>query len=201
MSAYSTSSPSIAQTRWYLIRPPSLAWTWRNDTSCDSVAAYSFTGTLTSPNDTAPFQIARISYLRVAPTLDPVSRSGGQIVTCSAQPVGHRQHRGRAPGGHAKAEQPLQLRCGVRRSRLVVDGDRMPPVRVDHGQSTGAGAQRERLGEVVATVVERDLGVAVDVCEVVGEVVDPARRAHRRDVAPVGAEDEERADLIADAGR
>ena len=64
MSAYSTSSPSIAQTRWYLIRPPSLACTWRNETSCDSVAEYSFTGTLTSPNDTAPFQIARISYLR-----------------------------------------------------------------------------------------------------------------------------------------
>src|SRR4051812_49854672 len=64
MSAYATSSPSIEQTRWYLIRPPSLACTWRKETSCDSVAAYSFTGTLTSPNDTAPFQIARISYLR-----------------------------------------------------------------------------------------------------------------------------------------
>ena len=61
MSAYATSSPSIEQTRWYLIRPPSLACTWRNETSCDSVAAYSFTGTLTSPNDTAPFQIARMS--------------------------------------------------------------------------------------------------------------------------------------------
>src|SRR6478609_1916017 len=65
MSAYSTSSPSIEHTRWYLIRPPSLACTCRNDTSCDSVAEYSLTGTLTSPNDTAPFQIARISYLRV----------------------------------------------------------------------------------------------------------------------------------------
>src|SRR6476660_3609602 len=65
MSAYSTSSPSIEHTRWYLIRPPSLACTCRNDTSCDSVAEYSFTGTLTSPKDTAPFQIARISYLRV----------------------------------------------------------------------------------------------------------------------------------------
>ncbi len=63
MSAYATSSPSIEQTRWYLIRPPSLAWTWRNETSWDSVAAYSFTGTLTSPNDTAPFQIARMDNL------------------------------------------------------------------------------------------------------------------------------------------
>ena len=50
----------MEQTRWYLIRPPSLAWTCRNDTSWDSVAEYSFTGTLTSPNDTAPFQIARM---------------------------------------------------------------------------------------------------------------------------------------------
>src|SRR3954454_2204433 len=67
MSAYSTSSPSIEHTRWYLMRPPSVTCTWRNETSCDSVAAYSFTGTLTSPKDTAPFQIARISYLRVFP--------------------------------------------------------------------------------------------------------------------------------------
>src|SRR6187200_1363526 len=60
MSAYATSSPSMAQTRWYLIRPPSLACTWRNETSWLSVAEYSLTGTDTSPKDTAPFQIARI---------------------------------------------------------------------------------------------------------------------------------------------
>ena len=60
MSAYSTSSPSTLQTRWYLIRPPSLAWTWRNEMSLLSVAEYSFTGTLTRPNETAPFQIARM---------------------------------------------------------------------------------------------------------------------------------------------
>ena len=48
----------MLQTRWYLIRPPSLACTCRNEMSWLSVAAYSFTGTLTSPNDTAPFQIA-----------------------------------------------------------------------------------------------------------------------------------------------
>src|SRR3954449_571571 len=71
MSAYSTSSPSIEQTRWYLIRPPSLACTCRNDTSCDSVAAYSFTGTLTSPNETAPFQIARMPTLLLCPAPQP----------------------------------------------------------------------------------------------------------------------------------
>ena len=36
MSAYATSSPSIEQIRWYLIRPPSLACTCRNETSWDS---------------------------------------------------------------------------------------------------------------------------------------------------------------------
>src|SRR3954452_16098821 len=60
MSAYATSSPSMLQTRWYLNRPPSLACTCRKEMSWLSVAAYSFTGTLTSPKDTAPFQIARM---------------------------------------------------------------------------------------------------------------------------------------------
>src|SRR4051794_7478480 len=50
----------MLQTRWYLIRPPSLACTWRKEMSWLSVAAYSFTGTLTSPKDTAPFQMARM---------------------------------------------------------------------------------------------------------------------------------------------
>src|ERR1700750_2254534 len=50
----------MLQTRWYLIRPPSLACTCRNEMSWLSVAAYSFTGTLTRPNDTAPFQMARM---------------------------------------------------------------------------------------------------------------------------------------------
>ena len=68
MSAYATSSPSMEQTRWYLIRPPSLAWTCRNDTSWDSVAEYSFTGTLTSPKETAPFQIARMRLREISST-------------------------------------------------------------------------------------------------------------------------------------
>ena len=60
MSAYSTSCPSSEQVRLYLIRPPSAAWTWWNRMSWFVVAAYALTGTLTSPNDTAPLHIARI---------------------------------------------------------------------------------------------------------------------------------------------
>src|SRR3954469_17835821 len=99
MSAYSTSSPSIEQTRWYLILPPSLACTCRNETSWDSVAAYSFTGTLTSPKDTAPFQIARISYLRdhkvgpVSGLIGANARAEGvvrRVVTVRGPPAGPR---------------------------------------------------------------------------------------------------------------
>ena len=61
MSSYETSSPSIEQVRLYLIRPPSSRCTCRNCTSWFSVAEYSRTGTLTSPKETAPFQIARIA--------------------------------------------------------------------------------------------------------------------------------------------
>src|SRR4051812_18478047 len=61
MSPYSTSSPSIEQTRLYLTRPPSVAWTWWNRMSLSSVAEYSFTPMLTRPNDTAPRQIERMS--------------------------------------------------------------------------------------------------------------------------------------------
>src|SRR3954463_6454864 len=63
MSPYSTSSPSIEQTRYYLTRPPSVAWTWWNLMSLSSVAEYSFTPMLTRPNDTAPRQIDRMPPL------------------------------------------------------------------------------------------------------------------------------------------
>src|SRR3954467_5925682 len=63
MSLYSTSSPSIEQTRLYLTRPPSAAWTWLNRMSLSSVAEYSFTPMLTRPNDTAPRQIDRMPPL------------------------------------------------------------------------------------------------------------------------------------------
>ena len=60
MSAYSTSSPSIEQVRLYLMRPPSVEWTWWNRMSWFVVAEYSLIGTLTRPNDTAPLHIARM---------------------------------------------------------------------------------------------------------------------------------------------
>src|SRR3954464_15737848 len=63
MSEYSTGSPSMEQTRWYLIRPPSSACTWWNLTSWSSVAEYSFTPMLTRPKDTAPRQIDRMPPL------------------------------------------------------------------------------------------------------------------------------------------
>src|SRR3954454_23010996 len=74
MSPYSTSSPSIEQTRLYLTRPPSVAWTWWNRMSLSSVAEYSFTPILTRPNDTAPRQIDRMPPLpEPAPDPEPLA--------------------------------------------------------------------------------------------------------------------------------
>src|SRR3954453_13223966 len=74
MSPYSTSSPSIEQTRLYLTRPPSVAWTWWNRMSLSSVAEYSFTPMLTRPNDTAPRQIDRMPPLpEPAPDPEPLA--------------------------------------------------------------------------------------------------------------------------------
>src|SRR5215213_6666447 len=77
MSAYSTSSPSIEQTRLYLIRPPSLTCTWLNRMSLSSVAEYSFTPMLTRPKETAPRQIDRTPHLLLGgpPTPTVPSRS------------------------------------------------------------------------------------------------------------------------------
>src|SRR4051794_24051700 len=185
MSAYSTSSPSIEHTRWYLIRPPSVTCTWRNETSCDSVAAYSFTGTLTSPKDTAPFQMARISYLRVFSwDLASISEQWSER-TRSTQPVGYGAHRGGSSGGHSQGEQALEDRRRVRRARLVVDRDCMPAIRPYDGQPTGLRPPRQGLREVVTTIEERDLHVAFDIPEGAREVEHPARGAHRRHIAPV----------------
>src|SRR3954463_111812 len=60
MSEYGTSSPHFVQTRLNLMRPPSSRWTWWNETSPCSVAEYSFTGIVTSPNEIAPFQMLRM---------------------------------------------------------------------------------------------------------------------------------------------
>src|ERR1041384_7152090 len=93
MSAYATSSPSRLQIRWYLIRPPSLACTCRNEMSLFSVAEYSFTGTLTSPKETAPFQIARMGP--ALPLIGPGATSlcAHRVLTTSAeQPHSARRH-------------------------------------------------------------------------------------------------------------
>src|SRR3954462_4480323 len=42
------------------MRPPSLSCTWCSGTSWSSVAAYSFTGTLTRPKLREPFQMERM---------------------------------------------------------------------------------------------------------------------------------------------
>ncbi len=60
-SRYATSSPHTEQRRTIEMRPPSAACTWWKRTSFSSVAAYTFTGTLTSPNASEPFHIARIA--------------------------------------------------------------------------------------------------------------------------------------------
>src|SRR3954447_24569695 len=58
----------MEQTRWYLIRPPSVECTWWNRMSLSSVAEYSFTPMLTRPNDTAPRQIDRMLPLPTEPS-------------------------------------------------------------------------------------------------------------------------------------
>src|SRR4051794_38056634 len=201
MSACAAAPRWIGQSLWCWIGPPSLACTLRNETSCDSVAAYSFTGTLTSPKDTAPFQIARISYLRVFPASGPSISEQWSERTRSAQPVGHREHRGRSSRRDPQPEEPLEHRRRVRRTRLVVDDDRMPPIGPYDGQPTGRGTPGHRLGEVVTSVEERDLGVALDALEALGEVQHPPRGTHRRHVAPVRVLDQPGAHAVAGAGR
>src|SRR3712207_5598598 len=69
----------MEQTRWYLIRPPSVACTWWNRMSRSSVAEYSFTPMLTRPNDTAPRQIDRMPPLpEHGSRSSPADRSNGQ---------------------------------------------------------------------------------------------------------------------------
>src|SRR5690349_22548981 len=61
MSSYDTSSPQTWQVRLYRMRPPSVRCTWWKRMSFSSVAEKSLTAIDTRPNETAPFQIARIS--------------------------------------------------------------------------------------------------------------------------------------------
>src|SRR6266700_7849736 len=57
MCSKGTSSPHTAHTRWYLMRPWSLSWSWLNLRLFSSVAGYSPTGTVTRPKVMAPFHI------------------------------------------------------------------------------------------------------------------------------------------------
>src|SRR5215218_5817019 len=101
MSLYSTSSPSIEQTRLYLTRPPSVAWTWWKRMSLSSVAEYSFTPMLTRPNDTAPRQIDRMPPLPRAPETGPLAGPGpGQDHRIGAGGYPRQvDRRGSSPGG------------------------------------------------------------------------------------------------------
>ena len=83
MSAYSTSSPSTEQVRLYLMRPPSAACTWWNRMSWLDVAEYSLTGTLTSPNDTAPLHIARMPAPVLLARIATLSDSMAACSPCS----------------------------------------------------------------------------------------------------------------------
>src|SRR5215208_4124162 len=107
MSLYSTSSPSIEQTRLYLTRPPSVAWTWWNRMSLSSVAEYSFTPMLTRPNDTAPRQIDRMPPLPewapdAGPKTDPVPGQDRRI--CAG---GHPRQVGGRAASPGRIKDPL----------------------------------------------------------------------------------------------
>src|SRR4051812_34956194 len=101
MSLYSTSSPSMEQTRLYLTRPPSVAWTWWNRMSLSSVAEYSFTPMLTRPNDTAPRQIDRMSAPH--PSGAPESRAAAYDPEPGQDHRIGARSRPRQVGGHAES--------------------------------------------------------------------------------------------------
>src|SRR3712207_9564123 len=84
----------MEQVRWYLIRPPSVRCTWWNRMSFSSVAEYSLTAIDTRPNETAPFQIARIvaSYPREQP-LDQGLHHRDACVRCSCLPMVRSEER------------------------------------------------------------------------------------------------------------
>src|SRR6476659_1639078 len=123
MSEYSTSSPSMEQTRLYLTRPPSVACTWWNRMSLSSVAEYSFTPMLTRPNETAPRQIDRMSLSSTA--------TGSR----SQDRCGHPFWAGRRPCGLPRPSLPHLVLLG-RRHRTALDRV------VGELQDVGAGHHR-----------------------------------------------------------
>src|SRR4051812_16923620 len=114
MSLYSTSSPSIEQTRLYLTRPPSAACTWLNRMSLSSVAEYSFTPMLTRPNDTAPRQIDRMPPLPDGGP-DPVAGPRDAPVSGSRS----QDRSGRVPAAGPAARHVPRTEDGPPRPRLV----------------------------------------------------------------------------------
>src|SRR3954451_24475114 len=133
MSPYSTSSPSIEQTRLYLTRPPSGAWTWWNRMSLSSVAEYSFTPMLTRPKDTAPRQIDRMPPLpshgsRPSPRLmtgqDQQDR-GGQV-PAAGRPAAGLPRTGDALVGE-DGDTPLDVAPSRARTALPGSGGRDRP--------------------------------------------------------------------------
>src|SRR5207248_4507010 len=67
MCSHGTSCPSVEQTRFCWILPPSLSWSMWKRTSLGEVAEKSFTGTLTRPKLMEPLQMGRgITNLLVA---------------------------------------------------------------------------------------------------------------------------------------
>src|SRR5438034_7315236 len=57
MCSNGTSSPHTEHTRLYLMRPPSLSWSWLNRRLFSSVAGKTLIGIETRPNEMAPFHI------------------------------------------------------------------------------------------------------------------------------------------------
>src|SRR4051812_23521974 len=163
MSLYSTSSPSMEQTRLYLTRPPSVAWTWWNRMSLSSVAEYSFTPMLTRPNHTAPPQIDPMPPLPVrAPDPEPHDDPWpGQDRRIGAggypRQVGRRAaspgRRTRPAGEGTPSADPATLREDGRRpsfcpvGRVLVGGERAVLDGVVHElEDVGTGHHRHGQG-------------------------------------------------------
>src|SRR6476661_7385444 len=144
MSLYSTSSPSIEQTRLYLTRPPSVACTWWKRMSLSSVAEYSFTPMLTRPNDTAPRQIDRMPPLSERgplPGQSPGDRPGtGQDHRIGAPGFLREVERRATSLGRRSRSVPLLDALGLRGEAAVLHGV------VGELEDVGPGDHRHRQG-------------------------------------------------------
>src|SRR4051794_15261135 len=115
-SLYGPSLSSFEQNRRCSIFAPSSRWTSRKWTVFDSVAVWSFTGTLMSPKAMVPFQIDRapigVAY--------PVAPRSSRALEAHASGLEHAQHRDaeedRRHAEHLMAPEPL-VEDEVRRQR------------------------------------------------------------------------------------